>query len=72
MKICVDCKHYKPTKFADMCESPNNGISLVTGEIKVGIALVNRKAIPSGKCGPDAKWFEPKITPNPKKRFWIF
>ena len=52
IKLCVDCKHFKSTKFADMCESPQNGMSLVTGETKVVVALVNRKASPSGKCGP--------------------
>lgn len=72
IKLCVDCKHFKSTKFADMCESPQNGMSLVTGETKVVVALVNRKASPSGKCGPWAQWFEPKPKPKLRRRFWIF
>ena len=55
-----------------MCESPQNGTSLVTGETKVVVALVNRKASPSGKCGLAAAWFEPKPESKSRRRFWIF
>lgn len=74
MKLCVDCKHFRRTQYMDVCESPQNGISLVTGDIKVAVALTNRKASPSGKCGPGAAWFEPHEPKpaKPRRRFWIF
>ena len=66
MKLCKDCKWIFYGNEYDWCNSPKNGISLVTGEI-IGYKCNSMRA-EGGSCGWNGKMFEEK----PKKKFWIF
>lgn len=54
MKYCKDCKYLS---YSIWCDSPNNGIDLVTGKSKPMHAITARQ---HRYCGLAAKWFEPK------------
>ena len=70
MKYCKDCEHYRDVR---LCQAPENGIDVVTGEVKILIASRRRMAM-ADNCGPDARWFKPKkpILPLLKKHWWKF
>jgi hypothetical protein len=71
MKHCEDCQHLAGF---GLCESPANGVSMVTGKPTPMFASERRSAgvsvIFAGteKCGPEAKHFSPK--PPPKRAWW--
>ncbi len=57
-KYCKDCKWYTEGSSFDWCDSPENGISLVTGKPISPFAVSNRNN--SNRCGNKAVWFEEK------------
>lgn len=70
MKYCIDCKHYNWDLFKKHCcgyGSIDTRISLITGK-KVAVNYMDcgyvregyREVANSGRCGEDAKFFEPK------------
>lgn len=69
MKYCKDCEHYEG---GGLCQAPENGVDVVTGEVK--LLLAHRRRDRADKCGPDARWFKPKkpILPLLKKHWWKF
>lgn len=72
MKICTDCAYFSENR---MCETPENGISPVTGEPRPMFASERRSASVSNvypgtvKCGPDALHFRQKVE-STKKPWW--
>ncbi len=54
MKLCINCKHFKPELW---CKSPANGVNPVDGSPNPEWAIIARKE--GGKCGPYALGFEP-------------
>lgn len=73
IKICKNCKYYKPSLW---CVSPSNGVSLVDGEAKSRVALLNRKesdSIIPNRCGPDGVHYEPiEVKLSVHKNWWKF
>ena len=69
MKYCKDCEHYEG---GGLCQAPESGVDVVTGEVK--LLLAHRRRDRADKCGPDARWFTPKkpILPPLKKHWWKF
>lgn len=69
MKYCKDCEHYEG---GGLCQAPESGVDVVTGEVK--LLLAHRRRDRADKCGPDARWFKPKkpILPLLKKHWWKF
>lgn len=65
VKYCRDCKHY--TELVSLCGHPNNGVNIVTGEVKKVFANVNRNG---STCGMEAKWFEVKDQPVKNVPWW--
>ena len=64
MKLCIDCKHFKPTY--GLCISPKNGESPVDGEPKSRLATIQRSdytLLFTDLCGPGAVNFEEKPSP---------
>ena len=79
MKFCKDCKHYRGSYMhmeVDKCVAPQNGYSLVDGNIIIKFASVCRaKPYQDGtisRCGPDALYFEekPVSAKKPWYKFW--
>lgn len=58
MKYCKDCKWHREGSIGQWCDSPENGISLVTGKSISQLAVSNRNN--SNRCGNKAVWFEEK------------
>lgn len=76
-KLCKDCHHHKSHDYYgtgigtyDECLHPElrRLTSLVTG--KTISSFCHRERSKLGKCGPDAKYFEPKKLPETKEQFW--
>lgn len=67
MKPCVNCKYYSTGfDFGQYCQSPNNGISLVTGKIVKKPAIYRTDPLYNNSvCGVEGKWFV-------RKPFWKF
>lgn len=57
-KCCKDCKWCTEGRIEYWCDSPKNGISLVTGKPISQFAVSNRNN--SNRCGNKAVWFEEK------------
>lgn len=66
-KYCKDCK-YLGVSLKSFCKSPNNGIDIVSGDIKSYWAVISRgdKAL----CGVEAKWFEP-VEQEKERTTWL-
>jgi len=62
MKFCANCKFSSKSGGVYYCEHPNNGINIVSGEIKEQFASVVRHS--EVRCGVFGKWYEQK--PNLK------
>lgn len=71
MVLCKDCKYYRKSGFGlGLCQSPDNGVSVVDGKPIVRFPEINRReAQYEDRCGPDAKWFTPKTEPWYKALF---
>ena len=76
-KLCKDCHYHKShdyygygTGIYDECLHPKlkKSPSLVTG--KTIMTFCDWARAESGKCGPNAKYFEPKRPPETKEQFW--
>ena len=73
-KFCKDSVHISNGGF-DLCFSPHNGISAVTGEIQPSLAVSQRSdfrtlnGLPDTNCGPEGKYFKPKVEVQPVS-FW--
>jgi len=61
MKICKDCKHYDDSYSGSNCNSPKNGLDLITGVLQIRDARQNRYVLENIGCGQEGKWFEPKF-----------
>ena len=58
-KYCRDCRHYESNR--GICQSPAQGLSLVTGMVRGKDCENNRAGNPGhGFCGAEAAWFEVK------------
>lgn len=64
LKFCKDCKHSSigDPEYA-RCNAPQRviGVNLVTGSPKFAISFCENARVSDTFCGPDAKWFEPRI-----------
>jgi hypothetical protein len=67
MKLCKDCKYYT-TGFdlGQYCQSPKNGISLVTGKPVKKSVVFRTDPVYSNVCGEEGNWFVQR------KPFWKF
>lgn len=68
--FCKDCKYFFTHNSSPYyyCKPPNLGISLITGDVKIGTVSEIRQN--PDFCGKDGKWFEPKDKKPIKKSFW--
>lgn len=65
-KICMNCEHYRVTKFThrEVCIVPAKWQStnfLVTGKLPLAIAARSARSA-NAKCGENATHFETKVT----------
>ena len=67
MKFCKDCRHYQPSaynanawKYARCLHDPKREQNVVTGEWSEVVQFCDSTRLLSERCGPDAKWFEPR------------
>ena len=66
MKLCKDCIYVKRTWIApftreyDRCLCPSGSRNAVTGKLNANYC-VNARAHPLTSCGPEAKWYVPRI-----------
>ena len=73
-RICRKCFYISKGGF-DLCLSPHNGISPVTGEVQPSLAVSQRSdfrklnGLPDTGCGPEGKYFTP-IDDVPEESFW--
>jgi hypothetical protein len=77
IKLCKECNWHKNNDYYytgsgihDECLCPEikQELNPVTGELIMKFCRFER--LKSGKCGPDAKFWEEKEPPKPKKGFW--
>ena len=66
LKFCKDCKHLDETtnQFWPVCKAPQLQpfiLDLVTGKQEIKMNAASARVHP---CGREAKFFEPKDTPN--------
>jgi hypothetical protein len=73
---CKDCKYYKSfilykSAIYDECICPQikNKVSVVTGKEQVNFCFNER--LESGRCGPNAKYFEEYKFPETNSPWWI-
>lgn len=70
-KLCVDCKFlYRDDRNINLCHRPiSTNISSVTGELVTIVAdsIAEYERTDLSKCGPNAKFFSPKVEKSPLK-----
>ena len=61
LRFCVECRYCRPAFKGDKfpyCESPHNGVDIVTGKgvRRLAFIVMDRGIL----CGKTGEWFEPK------------
>ena len=62
MKLCKDCKYFKPDDDKDLCVRETNGEDLVRGKYKKKeyVVALPERSRSGGVCGKEGKRFEYK------------
>lgn len=71
MKYCTDCQFFSGGHLANLCKSPQNGMSLIDGSPTVRWAHANRSGFSEKHCGENAVFWVEKAV-NPKKPWYKF
>ena len=73
MKFCTDCQYFSGGHLANLCKSPQNGVSVIDGSVKTRFAGASRALQYDGDgCGPDAIFWVQKsqVEKSPWYKFW--
>jgi len=66
VKYCVECKHFRNSEFGPELGRCSNGIVNYTANRNIdpgSFVKAYYARIPSGACGTEARYFEPKTAP---------